>query len=212
MIKPSHRTHTMRRFTFNEYFQNDEIFGERVFIILNIGLVYRNEKNIEKEFQHIVDFLKKRELIIVEWRVSLDKNGDKWVEKKDQDVDVALLTKYYYGEIIGYITNFVGFQEIPMRISVQQEEDFYGYVLHLDGERLNGLAIDTIEQKIITWVTNLSNFTSFDYAFCDYDSEIEYAPQKQKNINKSYSVLFWPEKEKMKIIKNSWKIDGFTER
>lgn len=67
----------MRRFTFNEYFQNDEIFGERVFIILNIGLVYRNEKNIEKELQHIVDFLKKRELIIVEWRVSLDKNGEK---------------------------------------------------------------------------------------------------------------------------------------
>lgn len=99
-----------------------------------------------------------------------------------------------------------------MRISVQQEEEFYGYVLHLDGERLNGLVIDTIEQKIITWVTNLSNFTSFDYAFCDYDSEIEYDPQKQKNINKSYSVLFWPEKEKMKIIKNSWKIDGFTER
>lgn len=212
MIKPSHRTHTMRRFTFNEYFQNNEIFDKRVFIILNIGLVYRNEKNIEKELQHIVDFLKKRELIIVEWRVSLDKNGDKWVEKKDQDVDVALLIKYYYGEIIGYIINFVGFQEISMRISVQQEEGFYGYVLHLDGERLNGLVIDTIEQKIITWVTNLSNFTSFDYAFCDYDSEIEYDPQKQRIINKSYSVLFWPEKEKMKIIKNSWKIDGFTER
>lgn len=202
MIKPSHRTHTMRRFTFNEYFQNNEIFDKRVFIILNIGLVYRNEKNIEKEFQHIVDFLKKRELIIVEWRVSLDKNGDKWVEKKDQDVDVALLTKYYYGEKIGYITNFVGFQEISMRISVQQEEGFYGYVLHLDGERLNGLVIDTIEQKIITWVTNLSNFTSFDYAFCDYDSEIEYDPQKQRIINKSYSVLFWPERgsvRKMRI-------------
>lgn len=113
---------------------------------------------------------------------------------------------------MGYIANFDDFQEIPMSISIQREKDFYGYVLHLDESRLNDLVIDTIEKKIITWVINLSNLTNFRYGFCDYDSEIEYSPKKQPKINKSYSVIFWPEEGQTKVIKNSWKIDGLTER
>lgn len=50
--------------------------------MINVGLVYENEKNIAKELQIVVSFLKKMGLIIVEWKISLDKDGEKWIKKK----------------------------------------------------------------------------------------------------------------------------------
>lgn len=180
-----------------------------------VGLVYDEFSSIQNELQNIIDYLIKVKTIIVNSKVALDEDGNEWIEKYSSNINCELLAKYYYGEINGSISNFNGAEQMPIKISIQKEKDFFGYIFYFDDIQLRKLfSIDEIEKIILDFIYELKSlsFTQFKYAFCDHDADVEYHPKRKKKIDKSYSLVYWPKKDQNLIIRNSWKIDGITQR
>lgn len=177
--------------------------------MISVGLVYDETNQIEKELSRLLHHLEQQGARILHSRVSLDEDGEKWVESQQKEVDCALLTRYYYGEVSICLTACHEMKEIPIMISIQKEQQFFGFVLSFNEMRFEEVGIDRLEDIAIQFMQQLTDVTRFQYAFCDYDSEIEIHPKEKKQIDVGYAILYWHGE---KVMKNSWKIDGLTTR
>ncbi|AFS69307.1 MULTISPECIES: Imm64 family immunity protein [Exiguobacterium] len=177
--------------------------------MINIGLVYDETNKIDKELGRLLHYLEKQGAWVLDACVSLDEDGEKWVGNNQKELDYALLTRYYYGEVSVCLKVCHGMKEIPIQISIQKEQQFFGFVLSFDEIRFEEVGIDRLEDIAIQFMRQLTNVTHFQYAFCDYDSEIELHPKQKKQIDSGYAIVYWHGEE---VMKNSWKIDGLTAR
>lgn len=181
----------------------------------NIGLVYDNSCCKAQELKKIVDYLNDNTGSVMYSKVSLDVDGDEWVESHFSEIDYTMLVNNFYGEIQLICKKLFDTNDISLTIYIQSEETYFGFVLSFEFKNEKKLLlIDKLEEEFINLVLEFYRCSKFNYAFCDHDSEIEIYPMKKEEINQLYSIVIWPNNKKdlSKIVKNNWKIDGITPR
>ncbi|PJN88875.1 Imm64 family immunity protein [Bacillus sp. mrc49] len=185
--------------------------------ILSVGMVYDHSFDKSEELQSIIQYFLNLKSDIFSIKVNMDEDGENWLEshrnEKNFLLDYTLLTEHFFGEILMHLNDFWSLNNLFLTLRLVKEEDFFGYILEFDLEQLlNQYSLDVINELIIDLVIDIYGITTFRYAFCDHDSEIEYSPS-YKELVKVYSILMLPrEKNGFDVIKNNWQIDGFTER
>lgn len=75
---------------------------------------------------------------------------------------------------------------------------------------LNGYSIDYIEKEIVN--TLKEGLGSFDYAFCDHETDIESDLSDVLEGNAKYSILVYKTTDSVVVRFANWKIDGLTSR
>lgn len=194
---------------------------------ITIGFVYAkcNLERLENEFKNLSNYLIKKINKVKSIKACKDTDGEEWIEynqfKNQQIGDLCdILTKNYYGQIV-FESNILGIGDLEVSIRIEKEEDYFGYLLDISEIKLlktRGIEeLNSITERIITFIITLNKIIEFDYAFCDSEAEIQYSPSEVNDLrNNVHSIVVIPafvEKEKKhEVIKSSWHIDGLTNR
>lgn len=177
--------------------------------MINVGFVYTELDDLHNQLEKLLQVLTAKQAILLKWKVCLDDVGKEWIEQKEH-LDLPTFIKGYYGEL------FLQFKLISMptplevRLSLQKEGEFCGFVFHFSEKDFKNHSIDEKEVVFCAFIKRVADYISFKYAYCDDEAEIEVHPNLVDTINTKYSIIYWPLKEQ--FIKNAWKIDGLTPR
>lgn len=177
--------------------------------MVTIGFVYDDVSHGTVELENIMQELERWGASVEGYVYALDADGEQWVEKQQSDMDFYSLMNYYYGNITGKLVDSKGTQNLCFELAIQKEVDFYGFVIRLNAQDTEKYSVQELEEILINWTQQLMAVSNVNYAYCDFDAEVDFHPREIKKINKRYSIVFWPEKQ---LIKNAWKIDGFSNR
>ncbi|PKM51853.1 MAG: hypothetical protein CVV02_04385 [Firmicutes bacterium HGW-Firmicutes-7] len=194
---------------------------------IGMGLVYNGipENGLESELKNVVNFLISHNGSINNIKFSKDRHGNEWTEtiidNKENENFYSYLSNGYFGQL-HLICNILSIQKLNVYIRIEKNKNFFGLLLDISEEELIGTAsiedIGKITDNIIEFLNELYGFTVFAYAFCDNEAEIQYSPiefQSQSLNEDIYSIVAIPDlenKNKLKIIKSNWHIDGLTTR
>ncbi len=180
--------------------------------MINIGLVYDSLIKQRSGIKSLINYFEENGTVITISKISLDKDGENWLISSDSDLENFFSLQYYYGEISMSLKVFSTLNDISLNINIYNEQDFYGVLLKFNEAEFEqkDLDIDETETILINFIKAMAEKLNFKYSFCDYDGEIDFHPDDQKNIEKEYSIVYWPNKNK--LIKNNWKIDGVSSR
>lgn len=191
---------------------------------IGIGLVY-NGSSIEKmkrEIAAVINYFVLRDGQLNRAKYSKDEQGSCWIEDNTQDTKFLNdFAKGFFGEI-HLTSNILGKRNLEIILRLEKSnEDYFGLLLDiseqqfLDQESLE--YIENITEKIIQLLKNIYEISRYDYAICDNEAEIKYAPSTFLLFKDPvYSVALIPfledAKMKFKVIRSSWAIDGLTNR
>ncbi|ACL77062.1 Imm64 family immunity protein [Ruminiclostridium cellulolyticum] len=191
---------------------------------IGIGFVYNgmSGERVEIELKNIVNFLISHNGNINSIKFSKDEYGNVWIQdslnNKCIDDFYSSLCNGYFGEL--HITcSILSVQNLNVCIRIEKAKKYFGLLLDISEEELIGVNssenINRITEEIIEFFNELYKASVFEYAICDNEAEIQYSPEEFQSIGEAvYSIAALPEKNKksLKIIKNSWHIDGLTAR
>lgn len=193
---------------------------------IGIGLVYNiSENRLEKELRSLVNYLICREGSIESIRFSKDEDGNEWVEERlKNNIDIEELylplVNGYFGQL-HIVCNILNMQKLNVYLRIDKvDKNYFGLLLDISEEELIGKSsienINKVTDRIVRLLKELYEFSSFNYAFCDNEAEIQYSPIEFQSLNeKVYSIAALPtteDRKKLKIIKSGWHIDGLTTR
>lgn len=148
-----------------------------------------------------------------------DSEGNSWNYVRDTDIDINDLNRYINKYYISFEvkTNILDKKNVKIKIYYERLNENYSSLL-LDFEEqlfINDYPdkkIEEITDKFIKLIVDLYDIVKYDYALCDQEAVIKYTLDDIEKAKKEYSVLLIPKFNKMEIIKNSWNIDGLTDR
>ncbi len=194
---------------------------------ISIGLVYDklDLERVKIELENLTAYLITELGSVKRVKVSKDVDGEEWIEYNTlENYQISemcgLLSKHFYGQL-SLMCNYLGLDNFEVTIRIEKEEDYFGFLLDVREAELIKTGcleeINSITEKIITFIKDLRNVLVYDYAFCDNEAEIKYSPREFGELkNDVYSIVIIPsftEKEKSyNIIKSNWNIDGLTIR
>lgn len=187
---------------------------------INIGIVYDNKQKGKINFylSEVIKLLINNFGTIKFLRYSKDKDGTKWIEQEQKQLDskkTKLLTTNYYGKV-ELASDVFGKNLIETVVSIEQTDSYFGFLIQFNEQELSeNLTIWEVENLIIDFVLQNQNTLEFQYAFCDHEGEMEYTHDEMKNITEEiYSLLFIPSDNtgNMKVLKSRWALDGLTNR
>jgi Immunity protein 64 len=190
---------------------------------ISIGLVYDklDTKTIEIELKKITKYFTLNKGKILNIKFCKDENCEEWVEYSN--ITESSLDSYYSQIVKGYFgqidveCDLLGITRLKLTIRVQRESDYFGFLIDIEEDVLIGERpieqLNSITEKIITFIIGVYDEVSYSYAFCEHEGEILYSPKIFHEISDQiYSVVVLPLNEGFKIHKSSWNIDGLTER
>lgn len=99
---------------------------------------------------------------------------------------------------------------MKIRMNFQREEDFQGFVFSFEEQAFSAFHIDEVEAMLLSFIKHMAALTNAQYIYCDDDAEVEVHPAQIEKVNNTYAIIYWPKSGE--VIKNSWKIDGYTLR
>lgn len=186
---------------------------------IGIGLVFNNKSNSKKKsaLQMILKYFTSKNGKLLNAKFSEDEDGDDWKDIENiklYEVD-NLLNKYYLN--INLICDILNKKNVMVRAYYENlNENVSGLLLDFEEQLfMNDYPdeeIGEITNKFINLMADIYNVVEYDYALCDQEAIIEYTLDDIEKAKKKYSVLLIPRNNKMEIIKNSWNIDGLTDR
>ncbi len=186
---------------------------------IGVGLVLNNKLNSKEKsaLQMILEYFISKNGKLLNTKFSEDEDGDNWknIENiKLYEVD-NLLNKYYLN--INFICDVLDKKDVMIRAYYENlDENVSGLLLDFEEELfIEDYPDERIEEKtnqFINLMAEIYNVVEYDYALCDQEAMIEYTLDNIEKAKKKYSVLLIPHNNKMEIIKNSWNIDGLTDR
>ncbi|MBO8157596.1 MAG: hypothetical protein H0Z32_14290 [Bacillaceae bacterium] len=178
---------------------------------LSIGLVYEGSKIISKELNSLVNFFKKKNIIINEVQYSQDEDGEKWIKRKvgHKNINYNSITDNHYLSLkmIGDVFK-VGTQYFVIRVN--KENGFFGFLIDIEWNQLIDKNKDEISERIVNSLIQLLKFTEYDYAFCGHEAEIEYSPDQVMKKNYEFPITLLNLKTKLKLIYGEFNIDGIS--
>ncbi|MBB5178762.1 hypothetical protein HNQ44_000184 [Planomicrobium koreense] len=186
--------------------------------ILSVGIVYDNSFSKAEELQNLMDYMLKLKAEPFEYKVSIDLEGENWIEgfldNHSNKLNHKLITENYYGEIKIRFNKFCDIKELTFVIRFIEQKGFFGFLLEFDLEILLEIfSLNEMDALIIKFSENLYTFTNYNYVFSDHDSEVDYSPYDDKEYINAYSLVVLPiENQSFSVIKNKWHLDGFTKR
>ncbi|HHW37552.1 MAG TPA: hypothetical protein GXX18_10000 [Bacillales bacterium] len=194
---------------------------------ISIGLIYskRTEERFKNELDILVRYLVSKDGILKKIKMSKDIDGEEWIEyTPNNNLEISeslnLIAKYYYGQV-NVVCTFLGFSDLEVAVRIEKEKDYFGFLLDISEADVikthNVEVINRVTDQIINFIIDLYSVSGFDYAFCDNEAEIQYAPDEFCTLeNDMYSIIVIPsfgEQDKaLNVFKNNWHIDGLTAR
>lgn len=139
-----------------------------------------------------------------------DAEGSHWVVEEGLVKDWRPMLTNYYGNASLVLTAYQGLTILPVRMTIEKEQDCFGFQFGFREESLIPLTIDQQEVIFMKDMQRIADRSSALYAFCDFDAEIEHPITEREHINREYAIIYWSKEQT--FLKNSWKIDGFTSR
>ena len=137
------------------------------------------------------------------------------------DIVLLALAKSFFGQV-HIVCNFLGLNDLDAVIRIEKENDHFGFLLDIvDTELLepnHSENIEAVTAKIVEFMTDVYRFSKYNYAFCDHEAEIQYTPEKFKEIQTDkYSIVVAPSTDGqgrtlLNVMKSNWNIDGLTVR
>ena len=186
---------------------------------IGVGVVLNNKLNSKEKsaLQMILEYFISKNGKLLNTKFSEDEDGDNWknIENiKLYEVD-NLLNKYYLN--INFICDVLDKKDVMIRAYYENlDENVSGLLLDFEEELfIEDYPDERIEEKtnkFINLMAEIYNVVEYDYALCDQEAMVEYTLDNIEKAKKKYSVLLIPHNNKMEIIKNSWNIDGLTDR
>jgi hypothetical protein len=188
---------------------------------ISIGLGYnQTTKNEYIELPNLLEYLYSLGFKGGILKFSLDEDGENWVEKSICNIInvnefSSLLLDNFYGELNGKIDIF-GATNVLIRISVEREEDSFGFLLEIEEEAILGsydeLYLQNTTNEIIAFLKGAYNHINYDYVFCDHEGEFQFPLGEVINSNQLYSILVIPSKGDFLVKLSSWHINGVSDR
>lgn len=186
---------------------------------IGVGFVFNNKFNSNEKsaLQMILEYFTSKNGKLLNAKFSEDEDGDDWKDIENlnlYEVD-NLLNKYYLN--INLICDILDKKNVMVRAYYENlNENVSGLLLDFEEQLfINDYPdeeIGEITNKFINLMADIYNVVEYDYALCDQEAIIEYTLDDIEKAKKKYSVLLIPRNNKMEIIKNSWNIDGLTDR
>ncbi len=186
---------------------------------IGIGLVFNNKFNSKEKstLQMILEYFTSKNGKLLNAKFSEDEDGNDWKDIENLKLYEAdnLLNKYYLN--INFICDILGKTRVSVNAYYKNlNENVSGLLLDVKEELfLKGCPDEKIEEKtnqFIHLITDIYNVVEYDYALCDQEAMIKYTLDDIEKAKKEYSILLIPHFNKMEIVKNSWNIDGLTDR
>jgi hypothetical protein len=194
---------------------------------IGIGFVYKGNccVKLEKELRNVVNYLLSLNGVVKSIKFSNDKDGNLWINESqttlfDRNNFLELLANGYYGEL-NMTCDLFELYNVFICIRIYKDENhFFGLLFDIEEQVLipeeSIKMMDITTEKIIDFINRIYQFSSYDYAFCDHNADIQYSPEEFTSFEKNiYSVVAIPSREDKRIIqitKSNWHIDGLTYR
>ncbi len=186
---------------------------------IGMGFIINNELNSRRksDIQMILEYFISKSGKLINVKFSEDEDGNSWKDIKEPNIESVdkFLSKYYLN--FNLICNILDKKDVIINAYYTNlSKDFCGLLLDFDVEYfLKGCPDEKIEEKtnqFINLMIDIYNVVKYSYALCDQEAMIKYTPKDIEEAKKKYSLLLIPHYSKMEIIKNSWNIDGLTDR
>ncbi|UAC47344.1 hypothetical protein K6959_11565 [Bacillus aquiflavi] len=186
---------------------------------ISLGIVYASKQlaNAENITRNVSNLFVSDDGYIKSFKYSTDLQGTKWKEFSGINSELAKsmyssLINSYYGSIT-IMSNLFNEKLKEMVISIEVTNEYFGFLVDIKEELLEGINLDELEENIINFFMKNYECLKFNYAFCDHEAEIEFSPDEIAHMtDEVYSILLLQVNNELVLEKSSWKIDGLTER
>ncbi len=182
---------------------------------ISIGFVFRKEKLNLKEsiLKYLMDSFHFGDFSVLNCRTKIADDGKPAYEESFLYRDITenfyqLMTSDNYS-IILFMSNFLGIANQMVNLIYYKEDRFFGFMINLFidpfRKKINYVAQ---EELIIDYIKDCFKSVPFDYAICEPDGEIAFAPDEINDEELSYSLLIIPEGGELQVKKGEYLVDG----
>lgn len=184
---------------------------------ITVGMVYTFNEHFINEVSTVIQLLSVSEQEI-QYRYSKDEFGELWLEKKSKlyefikdTVLQELIDSYNQEVILNIQVSSLEYGNVVLRII--KESEYFGIQLDIEEELIKGTGYDVFEKEIVKLLEEIYLKSSYDYAFCEHEGEIDKPLNEiQSNMINQYSLLILEVEGSLSVIKGDWLLDGVTNR
>ena len=177
--------------------------------MIQLGFVFEKTHDMENAARAVLDTFHK-DIECLKFSYAIDADGAYWIEQDGQVKDWRPLLSHHYGSASLILLEYHELTTLPVRMTIEKEPDCFGFQFGFQEEHLTAWSLDQQETIFMEDMQKIADHSNALYAFCDFDAEIEHATTERKRINREYAIVYWSKQQA--FLKNSWKIDGFTDR
>lgn len=184
---------------------------------ITVGMVYAFNEYFINEVSTVIQLLSVSEQEI-QYRYSKDEFGELWIEKKcklhellNYKVLQELIDSYNQEVILNIRVSNFEYRNVVIRII--KESEYLGIQLDIAEELIVETGYDVFEKEIVKLLEEVFLKSSYDYAFCEHEGEIEKSLNEiLSNMINQYSLLILEIEGSLTVIKGDWLLDGVTNR
>lgn len=179
---------------------------------IGLGIVVKNNDNLEKELEGFFDFL---EIHVSEIDVSFPHEGNysDWQTKKVFGDFTELVDDLAFKGSQAEFSLKIGDYTYKTVLTLSNEQEDLVIHLALEDSFTIKRSIEQLElltQSLSTFISNLDNHMTYDYIFCD--NEAEYLYKKERMIELGYNPYAILKLFDRHVVYASWYVDGQTTR
>lgn len=145
------------------------------------------------------------------YKYCLDKDGNRWIESKKIELELKQIIDCVVHSFFGEIT-LKQTSKIKIKMSFEKLKDCNAIILSYSWSELEELGSVALIEKLLKQVLiRMYNLLNYDYAFCDSEVYLEICPKDFYKLEKSpYSITSYVNSGILKIVKQTWDVDGRT--
>ncbi|MGX9807833.1 Imm64 family immunity protein [Exiguobacterium acetylicum] len=177
--------------------------------MIHLGFVFEKTHDMEVAVRTVLDTFH-RDIQCLKFSYAMDTDGANWIEQDGQVKDWRPLLSHHYGNALLVLPEYHGLTKLPVRMTIEKEQDCFGFLFGFQEENLSSWSLDQQETIFMEDMRKFSDRSNALYAFCDFDAEIEHSIIEREHINREYAIVYWSKQQV--FLKNAWKIDGLTNR